>query len=72
VTDQNNNPVAGVTVSFDDGGAGGAFSNPNPGVTDNTGSSTQLYTVPQTPGTVTITAVATGVSNPAIFTETGQ
>jgi adhesin/invasin len=72
VTDQYNNPVAGVTVSFDDGGAGGAFSNPNPGVTDNTGSSTQIYTVPQTPGTVTITAVATGVSNPAIFTETGQ
>jgi protocatechuate 3,4-dioxygenase beta subunit len=72
VTDQYNNPVAGVTVSFDDGGAGGAFSNPNPGVTDNTGSSTQIYTVPQNPGTVTITAVATGVSNPAIFTETGQ
>jgi adhesin/invasin len=72
VTDKYGNPVPGVSVSFGDGGAGGAFSNPNPGVTDNTGSLTQIYTLPPTPGTVTITAVATGVSNPAIFTETGQ
>jgi protocatechuate 3,4-dioxygenase beta subunit len=72
VTDQYNNPVAGVSVSFGDSGAGGAFSNPNPGVTDNTGSLTQIYTLPPIPATVTITAAATGVSNPAIFTETGQ
>jgi adhesin/invasin len=72
VTDQNNNPVAGVTVSFSDGGAGGAFSNPNPGVTDNAGSLAQIYTLPPTPGIVTITATATGVAIPAVFTETAQ
>jgi protocatechuate 3,4-dioxygenase beta subunit len=72
VTDQYNNPVAGVSVAFSDGGAGGAFSNPNPGVTDNTGSSTQMYTLPATPGQVTVTATAAGIANPAVFTETGQ
>jgi protocatechuate 3,4-dioxygenase beta subunit len=72
VTDQNNNPVAGVTVSFADGGAGGAFSNPNPGVTDNAGSLAQFYTLPPLPGIVTITATATGVATPAVFTETAQ
>jgi protocatechuate 3,4-dioxygenase beta subunit len=72
VTDQYNNPVAGVSVTFDDGGAGGVFSNPNPVVTDNTGSSSQMYTLPPTPGTVTITATVAGIANPAVFTETGQ
>lgn len=72
VTDQYGNPVAGVNVNFDDGGAGGTFSNPNPVTTDNTGTATQIYTLPPTPGTIYINAAATGVANPAIFTETGQ
>jgi protocatechuate 3,4-dioxygenase beta subunit len=72
VADQYTNPVAGVSVTFDDGGAGGVFSNPNPVATDNTGSSSQLYTLPPTPGTVTITATVAGIANPAVFTETGQ
>jgi hypothetical protein len=72
VTDQYGNPVSGVDVDFDDGGAGGAFAGPNPGVTSTSGTTTQFYTLPPFPGTVTITATATGVANPAIFTETGQ
>ena len=72
VVDQNGNPVAGVSVTFDDGGAGGIFANPNPGVTDGSGSLTQIYTLPAVAGTVTINATASGVANPAVFTETGQ
>jgi hypothetical protein len=72
VADQYGNPVSGVSVSFDDGGAGGTFSNSNPVVTSTSGTATQLYTLPPLPGTITITATATGVANPAVFTETGQ
>lgn len=72
VVDQYGNPVSGVSVAFSDGGAGGIFANPNPGVTDNTGTATQIYTLPATAGTVTINATASGVANPAVFTETGQ
>ncbi len=72
VTDSYNNPVSGVSVSFSDAGAGGIFANPNPSVTDNTGSATQIYTLPPVAGTVTINATASGVPNPAVFTETGQ
>jgi hypothetical protein len=72
VTDQYGNPVSGVSVYFSDGGAGGIFSNQNPGVTASNGTSTQLYTLPAAPGSVTITATAAGGSNAAVFTETGQ
>ncbi len=72
VTDQYGNPVSGNSVMFSDGGAGGTFSNSNPGVTGTNGTATQFYTLPPAPGTVTITATATGISNPAVFTETGQ
>jgi len=72
VADQYGNPVSGIPVDFDDSGAGGTFSNSNPGVTDNTGTVTQLYTLPSSPGTVTINAIATGLSNPAVFVETGR
>jgi hypothetical protein len=72
VRDQFGNPVSGVNVSFDDSGAGGSFANANPAVTDTTGKATQLYTLPPSPGTVTIHAAATGVASPAVFTETGQ
>jgi hypothetical protein len=72
VTDQYGNPVPGVAVNFDDGGAGGSFLNPNPVTTDNTGTATQGYTLPPAPGTVNITATAAGVPTPAVFSETAQ
>jgi hypothetical protein len=72
VTDQYGNPNSGVDVNFDDGGAGGAFSNPNPQVTSTTGTAAQFYTLPRFPATVTINAAATGIATPAVFTETGQ
>ncbi len=72
VADQYGNPVSGVNVGFDDGGAGGSFSNPNPQATSKTGTATQIYTLPHFPATVTINATVTGIANPAVFTETGQ
>ncbi len=72
VTDQYGNPVSGNSVTFDDRGAGGFFSNSNPGITSTSGTATQFYTLPSSRGTVTINATATGVANPAVFTETAQ
>ncbi len=72
VTDQYGNPVPGVNVGFDDGGAGGTYSYANPGVTSNSGTVTQFYTLPPSSGTITITVTATGVASPAVFTETAQ
>jgi hypothetical protein len=72
VTDRYGNPVPGVDVDFDDGGAGGSYSYSNPGVTSNSGTLTQFYTLPPSRGTITITATATGVTTPAVFTETAQ
>src|ERR1700688_1061084 len=72
VTDQYGNPVPGNSVAFDDGGAGGTYVYANPGVTSNSGTLTQFYTLPPSRGTITITATVTGVATPAVFTETGQ
>lgn len=72
VTDQYGNPTPGVSVTFDDGGAGGSFLNNNPFVTNNSGIATQVYVLPAHPGVVTISATVAGVSNAAVFTETGQ
>jgi adhesin/invasin len=72
VTDQHGNPVSGSSVTFSDGGAGGTFSNANPVVTNSSGTASQFYTLPASPGTITITATAAGVSASAVFTETGQ
>jgi hypothetical protein len=72
VTDQYGNPVSGSSVTFSDGGAGGTFSNANPVVTNSSGTASQFYTLPASPGTITITATAAGVSASAVFTETGQ
>ncbi len=73
VTDQYNNPVAGVSVTFSDGGVGGTFSNPNPVPTGANGTASQFYTLPAVPNeTITITATAAGIANPAVFTEYGQ
>jgi adhesin/invasin len=72
VTDQYGNPVSGNSVAFSDGGAGGSFSNSNPVTTGSDGIASQMYTLPASPKTVTITATATGVTSAAVFTETGQ
>lgn len=72
VTDQYGNPVSGAMVNFTDGGAGGHFSNPNPQGTPANGSAAQNYTLPASPGTITITATVGGVTNPATFIETSQ
>src|SRR6202795_208766 len=72
VTDQYGNPVPGVDVDFEDGGAGGNYAYANPGVTSNSGTVTQFYTLPASPKTITITATATGVATPAVFTETAN
>jgi len=72
VTDQYGNPVPGVDVDYDDGGAGGTYAYANPGTTSNSGTATQFYTLPPSPGTITITAIATGVAASAVFTETAQ
>jgi len=72
VTDQYGNPVSGNNVAFSDGGAGGTFANPNPAPTSASGTATQLYTLPSTPGPVSISAAATGVTTSAVFSETGN
>jgi hypothetical protein len=72
VADQYGNPVSGIAVNFSDNGAGGLFSFANPVTTDSSGTASQIYTLPPSPGTVSIYATATGVANPAVFTETGQ
>ena len=51
--------VAGVGVSFSDGGKGGTF-NPQNATTDNTGTATTAYTLPTKPQSLTITALASG------------
>ncbi len=71
VTDQYGNPVPAVDVDFDDSSAGGTYAYSNPGSTSNSGTAIQFYTLPSSPGTVTIHATAAG-ANPALFTETGQ
>ncbi|MFY9559540.1 MAG: hypothetical protein WAQ52_04835 [Terriglobales bacterium] len=72
VTDQYANPVSGIAVTFDDGGLGGLFSNGNPVMTDNSGMALQFYTLPPSPGPVTVTASAAGVASPAVFSESAQ
>lgn len=67
VADQFGNPVAGVTVTFSDGGAGGSF-NPATAITDAQGQAGTQYTLPATVGTVTVTAAVAGLP-PATYTE---
>jgi hypothetical protein len=72
VTDQYDNPVSGVAVTFSDNAEGGSFSNKNPVYTDSTGTTWQAYTLPPVGGTFKVTATAVGVATPAIFTEVAQ
>jgi len=72
VADQYGNPVSGVSVYYGDGGSGGIFDSGNPVVTGSSGIANQYYTLPLSPGTFNISASASGVSSPAVFTESGQ
>lgn len=68
VSDQYGNAVAGVTVTYSDGGAGGTFSSTT--VTTNTvGQATVTYTTPGTAQVVNIDAATSGAST-AVFKET--
>ena len=60
-------PVAGLGVTFSDGGKKGTFGNGN-AVTDSNGQASTTYTLPVKPQTLTITATSAGYST-ATFTE---
>ena len=62
-------PLAGITVTFSDGGKGGTFSTTTP-LTDANGFASTLYTLSKVARTVTITATAPGFAS-AVLTETG-
>jgi hypothetical protein len=70
VTDTYGNPVAGVSVSFSDNGAGGTFSS-DPVTTASNGLASVNYTTSSQAGTANITASANNV-NSVMFTETVQ
>ena len=61
-------PVAGIPVTFSDGGKGGTFSNPN-ATTDSSGIASTNYTFFTKARAVTITASSPALTN-AVFTET--
>ena len=69
VLDAYGNAVAGVTVNFSDGGAGGSFSSTAP-VTNSQGRVSVTYTTPANPGTVKIAGSVSGIKAPANFSET--
>ena len=69
VKDQYGNPVSGVTVTYDDGRAGGTFSTTTP-QTNNQGRASVTYTLPNTAKKVSITATVGSFSTK--FTETAK
>lgn len=69
VKDSYNNPVPNVTVTYSDNGAGGSFSSATT-VTNAKGQASAYYT-PTTPGTISISAGASGLV-PVGFTETAH
>ncbi|MFY9561458.1 MAG: Ig-like domain-containing protein [Terriglobales bacterium] len=66
--DANGNGVAGVVISFDDGGVGGSLS-PATATTNSSGVATTSYTTGTKSGVVKITASAAGLT-PVVFKET--
>ncbi len=63
VADEYGNPVPNISVTFNDGGAGGTFS-VNPAVTaTTTGIAGTRYTAPMTAGPVTVTATVSNVGS---------
>ena len=61
VTDQYGNGIAGVSVTFADGGAGGRFS-ATPVTTDGSGKASTIYTTSTKAGAITLTATGAGLS----------
>ena len=61
VSDKYGNAVAGASVNFTDGGAGGSFST-SPAITDSSGQASSSYTTPSKSGVVTVTASVGSVS----------
>jgi hypothetical protein len=72
VADQYANPIAGVAVTFGDGGVGGTFSDPGSIITDNAGMAADFYTLPAAQGPVSVFSLASGIPNPAVFSEIAQ
>ena len=68
LSDQYNNPIPSVTVTFTDNGAGGTFSTTTP-VTGSNGEASVSYTTGTTPGVITISATTT-LLGPLDFTAT--
>ncbi len=68
VEDSMSNPIAGFTVNYSDGNAGGSFS-PAAAVSDASGNASTIYTLPPNAGQITITA-AGGSLAPVQFTAT--
>lgn len=64
LADKYGNPGPGISVSFNDGGAGGSFSS-DPVVTNPHGIAGPRYTAPLTPGTITVTASVAGAGSVA-------
>jgi len=60
VSDQYGNGIAGIAVSFSDGGAGGSLSATSV-ITNSFGRASVNYTTPATAGTVTVTASSPGL-----------
>jgi hypothetical protein len=63
-------PVSGVSVTFNDGGAGGSFGTPT-AITGTDGTASTTYTLPPTAQIVTISATSPGYPS-ATFTETAD
>ncbi len=61
VVDQFGNPVAGLSVSFSDNGAGGSFSSPT-AITTGSGQASVTYTTPSQTGLVGITASVSNIT----------
>ena len=67
VQDKFGNGVGGISVSYGDNHAGGIFA-PNPAVTNSAGKASASYTLPSTPGFITVTATS-GSLAPATMKE---
>jgi hypothetical protein len=65
------NVIPGVTLTFNDNGAGGTFGNPTP-VTGSNGVASTTYTLPSNPGTISITITAPTFVSPLPYKETAQ
>jgi hypothetical protein len=63
VSDQYNNPVSGVSVTYSDNGAGGKFSPSNSVTTNARGQASVNYTTGSKSGAITITGSVSGLSS---------